>query len=191
MRKTGGRQSTLGGACTIMVTMPYRRRMSRRSAPRAIIKTYKKVLNFALASHGAGTKINFDFAIGIDSVSNNQGSPTDATTPTGNIIDYIEIQYGVVNLAAAACFIHVSLQSRRSGQSTTVPPNLVGGDDQRNQVYHQEMRSIGQNQNATFVMKWKIPKMIQRVREGDVLSLVILATTAVTDSCQMIFKMKS
>ncbi len=171
--------------------MPRFRRSMRRSAPRSIIKTYKKVLNFAPASHGAGVKVNFDFAIGIDSISNNQGSPTDSNTPTGSIIDYVEIQYGVVNLAAAACFIHISLQSRRAGQTATIAPNVVGGNAQRNQVYHQEMRSIGQNQNATFVLKWKVPRLIQRIREGDVLSFVILGTTAITDSCQMIFKMKS
>ncbi len=139
------------------------RRRFRRSAPKVIVKTYKKVLNFAPASHSAGAKINFDLVIGVDSISPGQTAVTDNNVPIGSIIDYIEIQYGVVNLAAAACFIHTSIQSRLSGQAATVAPNVVGGNPQRNQVYHQEMRSIGQNQNATFVYKWKVPKHIRRI----------------------------
>ncbi len=149
------------------------------------------MLNFAPASHGAGVKVNFDLAEGVDSISPNQSGPTDDLVPTGSIIDYIEIQYGVVNLAAAACFIHTSIQSRLSGQGATIAPNVIGGDPQRNQVYHQEMRSIGQGQNATFVYKWNVPKHIQRIREGSNLTFVILGTAAITDSCQVIYKMKS
>ncbi len=156
-----------------------------------MVKTFKKVLNFAPASHGAGVKVNFDLAIGIDAIAPLQSGPTDSSVPTGSIIDYIEIQYGVVNLSAVACFIHTSIQSRLAGQPATIAPNVVGGDPQRNQVYHQEMRSIGQGQNATFVFKWRVPKMIQRIREGSIISFVILGTAAITDSCQVIFKMKS
>ncbi len=170
--------------------MPYRRRMVRR-APRTIVKTYKKVLNFAPASHAAGLKVNFDLVIGFDSTSPGQGSATDNTVPTGSIIDFIEIQYGVVNLAAAACFIHISMQNRLSGQSATIAPNVIGGNPQRNQVLHQEMRSIGQNQNATFVFKWRVPKHLRRIREGSIFTFVILGTTAITDSCQVIYKIKS
>ncbi len=153
-----------------------------------MIRTFKKVLNFAPASHGAGVKVNFDLVQGVDSSTAGQTSATDPVVPTGARVTYIEIQYGVVNLAAAACFVHTSMQSRLSGQSATVAPNVGGGDDQRNQVYHQEMRSIGQNQNATFVYKWKVPRRIQRIRDASIFSFVILGTTAITDSCQVIYK---
>ncbi len=161
-----------------------------RMAPRAIVRTYKKVLNFAPASHAAGLKVNFDVVVGVDNLSVGSTGVTDATVPTGSIVDYIEIQYGVVNLAAVACYIHISMQSRLSGQSATIAPNLIGGNPQRNQVHHQEMRSLGQNQNATFVYKWRVPKHLRRIREGSVFSWVILGTTAVTDSCQVIYKLK-
>ncbi len=159
--------------------------------PRVIVKTYKKVLNFAPASHAAGLKINFDLVVGVDSISPGQLGVTDATVPTGSIIDFIEIQYSVINLAAVSNFIHVSMQNRLSGQAATISPNVIGGNPQRNQVHHQEMRSIGQNQNQNFVFKWRVPKHLRRVREGSIFSWVILGTAIQTDSCQVIYKIKS
>ncbi len=167
-----------------------RRRRSFRAAPRAIVRTYKKVLNFAPASHGAGVKVNFDLVVGVDNLAVGSTGVTDATVPTGSIVDFIEIQYGVANLAAVACFVHVTMQSRLSGQPATITPNVVGGNPQRNQVHHQEMRSLGQGQNATFVYKWRVPKHLRRIREGSIFSFVIMGTTAITDSCQVIYKLK-
>ncbi len=151
---------------------------------------YKRVLNYAAASHAAGTKINFVIAVGIDSISNNQSGPTDTNVPTGNIIDYVEIQYGAINLAAVACFVHTSMQVLLTGQTATVAPNVVGGNPQRNQVFHQEMRSLGQGQNATFVYKWRVPKHIRRLKEGMTLAFTVLGTAATTDSCQIIYRTK-
>ncbi len=167
-----------------------RRRFRRNPMSRAVVRTYKKVLDFAPASHGAGTKVNFDFVVGTDSIASGQTSVTDATVPTGCILDYVEIQYSVANLAAVAAFIFVSLQNRVSGQSATVSPRTVGGDDQRNQVHHQMLRSIGEGQNMTFVYKWRVPKHLKRIRENSIYSWVIESPVAITDACQVIYKYK-
>jgi len=170
--------------------MPRHYRLRRRSAPRAIVRTYKKVLNFAPASHAAGTKIDFRVAFGVDSLAVGQTGPTDDAVPTGSIIDYIEFQFGAINLVSASAFMHTSIQNLMSGQSATIAPNVIGGNSQRNQVYHQEMRSIGQNQNATFVYKWKVPKHLRRMREGSALFLTILCTNVWSDTLQVIYKIK-
>ncbi len=107
--------------------MPYRRRRMSR-APRSIVRTYKKVLNFAPASSGAGVKFDYSAVNGVDGVALGQTSATDQNVPTGSIIDYFEFQFAVVNLAAVACFIHITIQNLVSGQAATVPPNLVGGN---------------------------------------------------------------
>ncbi len=164
-------------------------RRSRR-VPRNIVRTYKKVLNFAPTSQSAGTKHNFDIMVGADSTAIGQTGPVDAVCPTGSIIDYVDIYYVVANLVSVFCGVHFSVQSRLSGQGATVAPNVVGGNPQRNQVYHQELRSIGEGQNMTIHYRWKVPKHIQRVRESSVWSIVLLNTAASTDSCQVIYKCK-
>ncbi len=171
------------------MAMPRHYRRSRRG-PRSIVRTYKKVLNFAPASSGAGTKVDFDITFGVDSLAIGQTGPTDNVVPTGAIVDYIEFQYGVVNLAATANFTHISIQSLLSGQAATVSPNVVGGNPQRNQVFYQMMRSNGQGQNSTYVIKWRVPKMMQRMREGSRIELTVLNTAAVTHSLQVIYKVK-
>ncbi len=170
------------------IIMRHFRRRSR--GPRTIIRSYKKVLNFAPVSSGAGVKFDHGLAAGADSVPLGQTGPTDNTVPTGSIIDYIEIQWGVSNLAAASNFVHITVQNLVSGQAATVSPILVGGNPQRNQVHHQEMRSIGQGQNMTFVYKFKVPKMLQRMREGSQWFFTVLGTAAYTHSCQVIYKVK-
>ncbi len=169
--------------------MPRHYRRNRR-VQRPIIRTYKKVLNFAPTSRAAGAKVDFDITLGVDSIAIGQTGVTDNVVPTGCIVDYIEFQYGVVSLAAVSCYTHISIQSLISGQSATISPNVVGGNPQRNQVFHQEMRSIGEGQNATFKLKWKVPKHIQRMKEGSRIEFTTLSTGAVTDSLQVIYKVK-
>ncbi len=171
--------------------MVFRRRMRRRSGPTSYPKTFKKVLNFAPAAHGAGTKVDFLIATGIDSISPGQTGVTDATVPTGSRIRFITIQYGSQNLGVLSLFMHTSIQNLVSGQAATVSPNLVGGNPQRNQVHHQELRSVGPNQNATFQYRFKVPKQLQRLREGSEWFFTIFGSNAYTDSCQVIYKIET
>ncbi len=167
------------------------RHYRRNSRPRIIQKTYKKVLNFAPTSHGAGVQVDNILVQGVDSVSPNQGSPTDPIVPTGSIITSFTIMYSAVNLAAAANFSHWVIQYTIGSQSLFVPCNLIGGNNQRNQVMKSGMSSMGEQQNYNVKLNFKIPKMFQRVKEGMFWTFSVLGTAAYTDSLQVIYKIRS
>ncbi len=138
--------------------------MRRSSAPRPVVNSYKKVLNFAEASFAAGARSE-GLAVGSDVAWAGQTSATLANVPTGAILKYIEIQFSVTNAVAQTAYINTSIQMLNSGQ-VFVDPSTVGGDDQRNQVFHQKLFSVGTDQNSNHTYKFKIPKKYQRMREG-------------------------
>lgn len=163
-----------------------RKRSTMRSA-RNVIQSYKKVLNFAPASHAASTQIANVLTNGVDSVAAGQTGPTDANIPTGAIVTEIEIQYSVTNLVSVSAFLHLTIQRVHFGQGA-IAGNAVGGNAQRNQVHYQCMKSLGQNQNNNYVFKFKVPKKFQRVRESDTWIFSTLCDQIWTDSIQVIYK---
>ncbi len=170
-----------------LVTPNMPRRFRRRRSMGSITQSFKKVLNGAPTSRAAGAKIQFILVEGVDSTAAGQTTPTDAKVPTGSIVKYIEIQYAWSNLVSISEFHHWTLQLAYSNQSF-IAANVVGGDNQRNQVYHQNMRILGKDQNGNLTLKWKIPKPIQRVREGQFLALVYEGSAVYTDAIQAIYK---
>ncbi len=160
----------------------------RRIGPRPIIHTYKKVLNFLNASFGAGFT-NEQIVSGVDSVAIGQTSNIDGNVPTGSKIKFIELQFSVSNLVSSTAFINCSLQYVLSSQST-VNPDAVGGNTQRNQVLHQDLFSVGADQNSTHKFKFKIPPKFQRIREGMKWFLVWSTTASVNRSWQAIYKVE-
>ncbi len=188
MRKSAsllGLERIYGSLDPVTISMP--RHYRRRSAPQAIVQSFKKVLNFAPAGHSAGLKIDNVLALGTDSVAAGQTGVTDPAVPTGSIIKAFVIQYAVSNLVGVSAFQHISIQSLKPSQGS-ISPNVVGGNPQRNQVYFQSMRVVGPNQNANYNFVFKVPKKYQRVREGDNWLFTVLNTAAVTDSLQVIYK---
>ncbi len=185
IRKTS-EKDTLGGKCTTMV-MPFRRRMSRRSGIRPVIQLFKKVLNIAPASRAGGATIVHPLSLGVDSVAAGQTGPTDTGVPTGSIIKYIEIHYMCTNLVAISHFQSVTIQRIHAGQSV-IAPLAVGGDDQRNQVHHQIMFSVGKEQNSIHVFRFKVPGKFQRVRAGDSWQMVVSGSAAYADAVLVIYK---
>ncbi len=167
--------------------MPFRRRMRRSSGPRPVIQSFKKVLNFAPISQSAGSTITRVLVDGTDSVAAGQTGVTDSDVPTGAIIKYIEIQWAVNNLVNTSCFMNMTIQLLHSGQFA-ISPLVVGGNPQRNQVYHQQLFSIGQSQNSNHIYRFKVPKRVQRVREGDLWVFAHNGSAIHTDSMQVIYK---
>lgn len=155
--------------------------------PPAVTQSYKKVLNFAATSRVAATQVNHSLVSGVDSTAQGQTSATDPNVVTGSKIYRIEIQYAVQNLVAVSAFIHASVQFKRSGQAS-ISPQTVGGNPQRNQVLHQDLFSIGKEQNVNRKYIVKVPKQFQRIREGDIWSFSYIPDQIVTDVCQVIFK---
>lgn len=164
------------------------RRFARRrmSMPRQVIQSYKKVLNIAPATIAAGSNNNI-FVTGVDSVAAGQASPIDSGVPTGSIIKFIEIQIACGQIVGGSVFIHYSLQLLRSGQSS-VPSNVVGGSNRRNQVLHQNFYQLGINQNFNRTLKMKIPRMFQRIREGDLWLLEMTNSNSLAIGFQIIYK---
>jgi len=162
-------------------------RGSRRShGPKPVVVSFKKVLNFASASFSAGFQSE-RFIIGKDSQTSEQLTATDSDVPTGSIVKYVEIQIALNNSVATPVYINCSIQYHLSGQ-TVVDPDLVGGDDQRNQVLHQDLFTVGQDQNSTHKFKFKIPKKFQRIRAGTEWKLVWSNSATVNREVQMIYK---
>lgn len=162
----------------------YRRRSMQ---PRAVIQSYKKILNYAPASHSANTDIPFNVSLGKDSVAAGQTGVTDQDVPTGSIIKSFEIQWSGQNLVNIAGFLHVTIALLNS-QQVNIPPNTVGGNPIRNQIFYQRMKSIGQNQNTDFSLKFKVPRKFQRVREGSFWVFTVRCSVVWTDACQIIYK---
>ncbi len=158
----------------------------RRMGPKPIIKSYKKVLNFAGTSQSVGNHTDV-MTNGVDSVAIGQTGPTNASIPTGSSVKYIEIQYSGYNGINAAVFVHFSIQLLHNGQSI-VDPRLVGGNPQRNQVLHQDLATIGQLQSFNRKFKFKIPKRFQRVRDGDSWEFVYHNSGVINDIKQIIYK---
>ncbi len=154
---------------------------------RPVVQSMKYVVNYAEASRSASTNVSFTASTGKDLISAGQGSAVGRDVPTGSIIKYIEFQYVAVNLVAVALFIHSAIQLTRSSQAV-IDPRVVGGDDQRNQVFHQDLFSCGKEQNVNRVYKFRVPKSFQRVREGDNWTLVTNGSQIHTSACQIIYK---
>ncbi len=169
--------------------MVFRRRARRMAA--SYPKTFKKVLNFAPAGRASSVKIDFLMVQGTDGASPGQTGPVDALVPTGSIVEFIDIYYCAANLAAVALFHTVSIQNLIANQAATLDPRVVGGATQRNQVHHQEIRSIGENQNATFHYRFKVPKSLRRVKDDSKWLLTVIGNNAWTDVCQVIYKIKT
>ncbi len=170
--------------------MPFRsfRGFRRRSGGmRPVIQSFKKVINHAPASRTVDTVHAFNIAAGVDSQAAGQTSVTDVNVPTGSIIKWVEIQFSASNLVSQAAYFWATLQIRHTGQST-VSGRLVGGNPQRNQIHRQLQFQLGQNQNSNHVWKWKVPKRIQRVREGDVLLFTLESDVVHNSGIQIIYK---
>ncbi len=162
-------------------------RGSRRRAMAPVIQSYKKVLNVAGSSHAAAAVEVMTLTQGVDSVAAGQTSVTDAQVPTGAIIKYILIQFSAANATSALAFLHLSVQLLRSGQSA-ISPLVIGGNPQRNQVFHQDLMTLPANASINRTIRFKVPKSFQRVREGDKWIINRSADLVWGDALQVIYK---
>ncbi len=158
----------------------------RRSMPRLVQHTYKKVLNFAEASFTAGQRAEL-LITGVDNISPKQTTATDAQCPTGAHVRYFEVQMPITNAVDQTAYINCSIQLSLTNQPTQ-DPDSVGGAPLRNQVMHQELFSVGFNQNSTHKFKFKIPKVYQRLKEGQEWNLVWSNSNTINRRLQVIYK---
>lgn len=153
-----------------------------------MVKTYKKVLDFAPTSVIAG-RFDHPLAVGVDALAMGQTGPTDANVPTGTRVDEIYVNFMSSNIVGGALFQYISMQYTLTGQ-TSIDPRVVGGNPLRNQVMYQDAYSIGINQNANRSFKFKVPRRFQRIKEGMSIILVTNATNTTTKAVQIIYVAK-
>ncbi len=160
----------------------------RRSGPRPIVKTYKKVLNFSEASFAAGNRSE-KLIEGKDSTAIGQTSGVDADIPTGARVKYFLIQMPITNAVNQTAYINCSIQYTLDGQ-TFADPDAIGGNTRRNQVLHQSLFSVGFNQNSTHTFKQKVPRQLQRIKEGMIWRLVWSNSNTVNRRLQVIYRVE-
>ncbi len=129
----------------------------------APIQSFKQITVDGPASRAAATVISHEILVGVD---NYTGPTTNKEVPTGAKVNSILIFNTFSNLVSISALLHYNVQILRSGQ-TGVTPGSVGGDSQRNQVIHTDMKFLGKEQNTNWQIRLKIPPMYQRIREGD------------------------
>ncbi len=185
MPKIGGNESILNGECMTMDM--FHRRARRSSRPKAIIQSFKMVVDHAPASRAATTVHNFTISTGQDSLAAGQGSPINTNVPTGAIIPFFEIQWSTVNLVSVSAYFWVTIQRLHSGQSA-ISGRVVGGDPQRNQVHRQLQYIVGKDQNSNHVWKFSVPPKYRRVREGDIWMFTIESDVVHNSAVQIIYK---
>ncbi len=156
-------------------------------SPRTVIQSYKKVLKQAPISRAAAADINMSLSLGEDSIAAGQTGQLDSGVPTGSVIKFIEIQQNISNLTAVALFMVIGLQLVHSGQ-TAISLLTVGGNPQRNQVFRQDLFSIGKEQNFKVKFAFKIPPKFQRVREGDQWFYSFNGSAVYAEQTQAIYK---
>lgn len=172
----------------MIIVMRFRgSRRGRSFGMRPVIQSFKMIVNQAPASVAAATNFIMQISIGEDSAAAGQTSAVDTGVPTGSIIKYIDIRIGVMNIVENPAFAHVAIQYRPTGDPTVVP-NVVGGNPSRNHILLQDLFTVGQNQNVNRIYRFKIPKSMQRVREGDRWQISIICNQAMNIAGQFIYK---
>ncbi len=162
--------------------MPFHRtrRRSRMSALQPI-NSYKTITVDGPASRAAATNIDHNILTGID------GSTTGANVQTGSKLMSVLIFASFTNLVAVSSLLHFNVGILRGG-SAFPTPGAVGGSTQRNQIIFTHQAFLGQNQNSNFIFRLKIPKVFQRVREGDVWRIRYRTDTVFASATQAIYK---
>ncbi len=145
------------------------------------IISYKNIVVDGPASRAAATNIDHVFALGADSATVN------GSIQTGSKIMSVLIFASFQNLVAIALTLHLNVGIIR-GASTFPTPGAVGGTINRNQVFFTHQAMIGKEQNNNFVFRLKIPKIYQRVREGDQLILRYRGDAVFSSVTQVIYK---
>ncbi len=154
--------------------------------PRGSTRSVKYVVDEAQGTSGVAKAV-FILAVGVDNATLGQTGATDVSVPTGGKIKQINIMSCWGSITGVSTFLHWSIQRILSGQSS-LDPTTVGGNPFRRNVMMQGMQCIGDKQNATVDIKYKIPKKFWRLADGDQWAFVTKSSTNVDTVKQAIYK---
>ncbi len=164
-------------------------RGSRRgsSYPRSMVRSVKYIVNIGGASEGSGVQVQ-TIAAGKDNTTLGQVDTFDTEVPVGSRITKLLLMCPKVNLGSStANFICWTLQKIRVGQ-TVQDPLLAGGKAQRQNIHLTGMLGLGAGQNNSLIIKFNIPKGLQRMGDGEGWQLVTNNGLAVSTQYQFIYK---
>ncbi len=169
----------------LVVPFHYRRGGRRSSNLGSIVQSFKQITVDGPASRSAATNIVHDFLKGVD----NYDGPTalNNEVPTGAKVMSVYIMATFTNLVSVSSLLHFMIGCRRAGQ-TFPTGGAVGGSNSRNLIIHTAMVFLGHDQNNNYVFRIKIPRIYQRIREGDTFSLLYRADTVFASATQVIYK---
>jgi len=166
--------------------VPFHRNTNRRrTSGMNPIQSYKQVSVDGPASRAAATNIIHSYLAGVD----NYAGPTAANSevPTGARVMSVLVMATFSNLVGISALLHFDLQCHRANTPIVVP-GVQGGNPERNTVIHTRMFFIGQNQNTSLMFRVKIPRIYQRIREGDSFNIVYRCDAIFTSATQVIYK---
>ncbi len=154
--------------------------------PRGSTRGVKYVVDEAQGTSGTGKK-DFILDVGTDNATLGQTGGGDTAVPTGAKIKQFNILTCWGSITGVSTFMHWAIELIHTGQ-TSVDPTSVGGNPLRNAVMMQGMICIGDKQNATLDIKYKVPKNFWRIKDGDRWMLVTKSSTNVDTVKQCIYK---
>ncbi len=159
----------------------------RNGMPRSSIRSAKYIVVDGPNTEGVGLTA-FTIAIGKDNAVLGQTSVTDKDIPVGAKIAQIELFMPKVNLGAStANFIHWSIQRTLVGQAVQ-NPITAGGDAKRSNIMLTGVLGLGQGQNSSTHVTFKVPTKYQRMQDGMIWNIVNNNFLAVSTTYYFIFK---
>lgn len=154
--------------------------------PRGSTRSRKYTVDQAEASEIAGIQA-FILATGTDNDTLGQTAATDNAVPTGSKIMLLDLRAVFGNLVAINDFVYWSIQLRRSGQAN-LNPLSPGGSPLLKNIMLSGLFSIGKEQNKTLHIRYKIPKALQRVADGNIWAFVTNNGAVTTTAMQCVYK---
>ncbi len=154
--------------------------------PKGSTRSVKYIIDEAQGTSGTALD-TFKLAKGVDDETLGQTSVTDHTVPTGTKIKQFNIMTCWGSITGVSTFLHWSIQRIRSGQ-TFLNPRTQGGNPLRNNIMMSGIMCIGDKQNATLDIKYKVPKSMWRMGDNTEWALVTICSTNVDTVKQCIFK---
>ncbi len=162
-----------------------RNRRRSRSMALTPINSYKQITVDGPASRAAATTIFHRIVRGVDNYSG--PSAANDEVPTGAKIFSILVFACFTNLVGISSLLHLNVNMLRAGAPSPTP-GVVGGFAGRNTVVMTQMKFLGKDQNSNFMWRIKVPKVFQRIREGDEFFIFYRTDTVFASATQAIYK---
>ncbi len=149
------------------------------------IQSFKQITVDGPASRAAATNILHRFVVGVDNYTG--PSAANDEVPTGAKVMSATLFLSFSNLVAVSALLHYHIQCQRTG-SPIITPGAQGGSPSRNTVIHTGMLFIGKEQNTNFQIQLRIPRIFQRIREGDQFFIVYRVDAVFASATQALYK---